>query len=522
VTYANTNLTFAVPLRNLAAPAQTVAFTIAGAPGGTPYITVKKNGVAIRDVSIAFNNGGGTVTFSPVSAVLMNPGTNTDTVTITVCLDDPFCGSKVIGQPQTFNITYNVTTVVQGTTVTPRVVAANKSGTVILRGKGFASATGARFDAAAGTNFTVVSDSEIRVTYPALTPGSYAVSIDGGMAAFSGALTTVAVPAYTAALVPFPSKPYGIYNVVYDAERNAVLAVVAATDDANNNQLVKFAYNGGAWRLASTTTIAGLQDIAFSPDGRTLIAATSSQLVELDPATFARGATYSPPSGSPDLQSIAVANDGYAVVTTADDIRSQVYLYSTQDHTFAVPDVRSIAGIVRSSPSGTLVGLVEGDFSTGSLPAPQYSASGQVFYSTSVPASDVGAPFLRPSRPAFDFLGTKMVLNVMRFTNDFMTQTPVYNANPQPLLSGSLTGFVHGVFVAPDGSLAYTLGTQFGIGTEPVQLRTYELTGFTQVGTSVTIEDLALGDASIQTVATPDGATWFAVGDAGLKVLPLP
>ncbi|MET0535237.1 MAG: IPT/TIG domain-containing protein [Steroidobacter sp.] len=526
VSYETTNLTFSTVLRNSTPPEQRVAFTIDGAPTGTLYASVQGTGRTLFNANVQFTDGGGYVRFVPNTAARLDAGINTGTVTITVCLDDSFCRSKVIGQPQTFNVTYNVTAAVQGTTVTPRVVAANNAGTVILRGKGFADASSVRFGTTAASNVTVVSDTEIRATYPSLTPGRYAVSIDGGAVSFTGSLVTVNVPTYAATLTPFTTAPFLVSAAVHDAERNN-LYVVTQAEQSENSQLVRFGYTGATWSVLASNTIPDLQDVAFSPDGGVLIAATSSRLIELDPATFDERASYAFPDQA-SIQSIALANDGYLVVTTGDYDNfgaSPIYLYSTLDHSFARSEATARFALTGGNASGSFVGLVESTDEGTTAGIPQYDASAQLFSGLSnMPENlnSIGVPFLRPARPALDFSGSVLVLSTNRLSSGFGfdNSTIAFRADTRQRI-GQLPAYAHGTFVNDDASRAYTVRSQLGIGSDPLELRTYDLSQFTEIGTGISL-GVSPGDASIQIATPPNRAALFIVGAFGVKVQPLP
>jgi hypothetical protein len=150
VSFASNSLTFTTQARNATPPDQTIAFTVTGVPSGRLGYKVEQSAASYRlvGVQLASTDTGGMFIFSPQSAASQTVGSNTATITISVCLDDASCnnaGSTRIGSPQVITINYVVAPSVQGDTVSPRVAAANKAGDVILRGRGFANASSVRF-----------------------------------------------------------------------------------------------------------------------------------------------------------------------------------------------------------------------------------------------------------------------------------------------------------------------------------------------------------------------------------------
>jgi hypothetical protein len=105
------------------------------------------------------------------------------------------------------------------------------------------------------------------------------------------------------------------------------------------NQLLKFQWSGSAWLAPVVVSVPKIQDVARSADGTVLLVATDTAMMEFDPATLTALGTYPVldnlvNSGKSYLQSLAVANDGYAFVTTGGANPSHEFLYSPTRHIF--------------------------------------------------------------------------------------------------------------------------------------------------------------------------------------------
>ena len=189
----------------VAPPTQTLTGMVTNlTASGTLYITVTVNNpngfFAVSDVMLAGNSG--QVNVIPVAAAILKTGTFQGSITVNACLNDQTCQTgQLAGSPQTIPVEYDVGSGVDGDTVTPRVVAANASGSVVLRGAGFTGATSVSFGTTAATSMTVVSDSQITAAYPALPAGTYPVSVSGDTN-YSASLVVVSPPAFTAAAIP--------------------------------------------------------------------------------------------------------------------------------------------------------------------------------------------------------------------------------------------------------------------------------------------------------------------------------
>jgi hypothetical protein len=391
---------------------------------------------------------------------------------------------------------------------------------------------------------------EVRAKFASLAAGTYPVTINGGAIPFTASVVAVARPNFTATQLLYPSTPQEIGGISYDAERRAVY-VAARYGDSQANTLFKFQYDGSTWQAPASVKVASLQDVALSSDGTTVLAATDTSIVEIDAVTLATKGTYSASddlirAGTAYIQGIAVANDGYALVTTGGGNPSNVLLYSTVAHTFATINSaasNSIFGAASSqlyfanagvSLNGSLVVLSQDPRTAAPLPDRfakpfiyLYSATqgqrGSLFGSPSSPFTDKDRSQAgRSAKPAVweadgVVSGTKIVIH---------GPTPVvlsadYSAR------GSLPTSTRATVFNLDGTRVFTFDAP--AGTESGELRSYDVTPrfnpssqtYQPIGTAVPLSP-GSGTGVIAMTLTPDGGNLFVVGTAGVFVQPSP
>ena len=549
---STTTLNFATGIPNNTPPARKILAAISGPVNGAFYI---RNSGTITNVSISVDStsqSGQTPTINivatPVSANLATPGTYTGTVTLIACVDDPTCQTgQLPGSPQTVNITYSVesnATFVQGDVVAPRVAMAGQTGTVRIRGRGLSGATDVRLGSTPATNVQVDSlagDTTVRVTYPALPAGSYPVTVNSGAIPFTGTLVVVNPPNYAATTLQYPSTPQEIGGTFYDAQQQA-LFVATRYADSQANQLLKFQYSGSAWLAPVAISVPKIQDVALSADGTVLLAVTDTAMMEFDPATLAASGTYPVldnlvNSGNAYLQSLAVANDGYAFVTTGGANPGHEFLYSATRHIFitltsassspaASLDPRLYFGNPGVSGDGSLMAITQDPRSMAQNPMSSrpclyvYDTGGQGsgflgFRSATYTDRD-RSQFPRSARPALDREGRRIVLNG--------PSTVVLDRAYGP--RGTLPNTTRAVAVKPDASRAYTFDAPNGsdAGMFLAFDLTTSLTGTAQysplsAGIPMTPGN---GTGAIAMTITPDGGTVFVAGVSGVYVQPTP
>src|SRR2546425_406012 len=132
--------------------------------------------------------------------------------------------------------------------VAPYVVPAGAGGDVIIRGRGFSALSpdtlSVRFNSTLATTAVVVSDTEIHATYPSLAAGSYSISVGSGATSIPSraALKLVVIdpPAFPLHAIPRPASAGQPANLIYDAERQALLFI-----DETNHRILRYALSGG-------------------------------------------------------------------------------------------------------------------------------------------------------------------------------------------------------------------------------------------------------------------------------------
>jgi hypothetical protein len=507
---------------------QTVTGTVNGSLSGTLYILVHSTGPAVAGVSnFTINGNTGQAYVAPVPAAILGAGTFTSTITVRACLNDSTCATgELSGSPQTINVTYTIGTTIPADSVMPHVVTVGTAGQVVIRSHGLTGVSAVNFGSTPATAVTVVSDTEVRASYPAtLSAQTLPVTLSGGSANFSGSIIALAPESYTAQTLTLLAQPAQISALLYDAEHHALL-VAASFSNSSNNQLWRYTYSGSTWTAATPVSIPNLCAITMSNDGAHLLALTSSSLLLLDPAnpdpntatTIPAPFQASNTTGSPYFTGMVLANDGYALVSTAavgttgDTVP---FLYSSTDASFI--QLPTALGLY-SWPYGgspTLAASADGSLLlaavTGLSPAqPFWQYSPETTLLTKTPAS---VNQLGSQPPVMDSTASKRLLY------DGNTNS-VYDS--QYALLGKIPGAVRVLTVNRSGTRAYALN-------QDNTLHTYDLTAatvngnFPEVGSasSQTLPNNS-GAFAIRLAISPDGQGLFVAGDQGILVIPAP
>jgi hypothetical protein len=510
------------PSRHTDVSAHSVSFS-AGAPdAATPAVqtltatfgadvanvAVIHTGAAIADVTSALTGRTAQITITPSAPSKVGAGIATGTVAVTgyFCADAG-CSRVEAGNSETIAVTYQVSPVVSY--VAPYVGVAGASATAVIRGVGFQgfAVRGVTFGTTAATAVAVVSDTEIRATYPTLTAGSYPVGLDvpthQGAVPSTATLTVVDPIAYAAQTLSYPAAVTTVRSLIYDAQRSSLLLAT----DANGGTILRYPYAAGAWGAAASTAVADLRDVALSTDGAQLVAAATTSVTPADPATLALGTAVAAPALPTGnfLKNIAIANNNTAVVTTTITPAAATLLYSYTVNTATL--LQSATALNNATPgmsaNGATIVLIQGDPSLTTAPLVYtYSASSNTITASSISLNQ------NSIAPVLDRDATRITLNGLN----------VYGADST--LFGTLPTTTVAVVLKPDGTRAYTYDSTAAAVLTFDTSATLSGAAFVQVGAAVALA----GDpgAGIKMTISPDGGTLFIAGSNQIVIQPTP
>ncbi len=506
----------------------------------TIYVAVLHNGAAIANVSYTLSGTTVQVVVDPAPPASVGSGDSTGTVTVTgYSCGDPTCKVPVPGNTQIVNVAYQIPPVVRF--VAPYVATAGVPGTAVIRGQGFQkfSITGVSFGVAAATAFTVVNDTEILASYPALAAASYPVQIQApsspGAITSEANLVIVNPPNYPAATIAYPSGTPQVKEFVYDAERQALLMAV----DTAGGEILRYQYSGG-WGSPTTAMIGSLSDIALSADGKQLLALSQTALTPLDPTAFTAGTPSPAPAfaiAGTYFKNLAMGNDNNAVITTGypGGTSTGLYLYNacnavslgnaTCSPVFYQP--ATTPTLDNSTPvassDGSLIAIMQGDSSlTSRPPVYQYVPASYTFSATSVALNQYSANPVAPALsvytpPNSTTSTTRIVLSGTDVNNAAVIN--VYDGSYN--LLGTLPSTTRAVVLYQDATphiFAYTYDSALS------QVLRYDLSvsqggGVYSSGASA---PAANPGANVRMAISPDGGTLFLAGSSQIVVQPAP
>ncbi len=488
-------------------PTQTVTATFGE---DVAHLAVIHNGTAIANVTSQVQGRTAQITIEPAAPSELGSGVFPGNVAITgyFCAN-PQCSSLAAGKTGTVTVRYQISPVLQ--TIAPYVGFANVSDTAIIRGVGFRSfdTQGVRFGTIPAVEFAVASETDLRVTYPALAPGDYEVQIDipdhQGTLQSTARLVIVEPTNYAAQALGYPAAQTAVHRVVYDAERSAA---IVATQGGN---VIRYAYANGAWQAPSSISVTDLQDVALSTQGDRLLVLTRGSLIISDPVTLAPIATATPsdlPTGA-FLKNLAATNEDRAFVTTgqATSGSTPVYLFDGRNNTLLSSSQTLNNGTPAAAGQGSSLLFVQGHPSiTTATPVYLFSTADARFSSLGVTINQ------NSIYPVVDKAGTRAVLNGVRVHGT----TPTASFK----LLGTLPDSTAAVAVNMQGTRAYTYDpTGGGILVFDVSADR-EGAAFTALGTAVALP--ADPGTNVRMTLSPDGRALFIAGSTQLVVQPTP
>ncbi|HEU4484866.1 MAG TPA: IPT/TIG domain-containing protein [Povalibacter sp.] len=500
------SVSFAAESPNAAAPDPQVV-TATFSPG-LANLAVIFNGQGVESVTTDVSGNSARITITPSAPPSLGGGIFSSTVGVTgyFCADAS-CSRLEAGGSKTLTVTYQVSPT--ATTIAPNVAVSGVSDAAILRGAGFSGFTvqGVKFGDIAATETTVVSDNEIRVTYPALPAGSYPVTVEvqnlAGSVPSTATLIAVDPVSYPAQTLAWPATVTTVRSLIYDAQRSALLVAT----DSGGGSIVRYPYVNGAWGTPATVSIANLRDMALSTDGSKLLAITTTQLVPVNPETLATDAAVNAPSlaSGDTLKSIASINLNSAIITTtAGNATSRLYAYAVATNELTQLTSSLISATARASANGAAAILIQGDPATTAT---------QVVYALAASSTNILSTGIGLNQndiaPVLDRNATRMILN----------GTLVYSYTTLAGF-GKLPSTTLAVTTRPDGARAYTYDSADG------KILTFDISAtksgddYTPVGTAVT--PVGAPGNGVKMIASPDGNVLFLAGSSQIVIQPTP
>jgi hypothetical protein len=518
LTFSPGSGSFAIgPSSNASALSQTVAVGSTAAPLSWTNATSNQPWLAVSPTS-GTTGSNVTLNIDPAQLESVDPGVHSATVTFSYM--QPGVGATTASLPVTLNLTLP-----RIAWVSPYVALSGPGSEVILRGKGFNDAAGAALaldfggSSVPSSGYTVVSDTEIRVTHPAFTAGpprriKFVNSLN--LVRSSADLVVVDAPVYGLKSLTYPNPgTHTVRRIIYDAERRQLLLAVSFAGEGavfvdTPGAIYRYAFTGADWAAPVTSNVAGLHDIALSPDGKKLLVIAGLSVTPYDAATLAAGTPVSASGllSGMFLEEIVVANDGNALITTSGPFSGFLdsFRYSIADATLTrLTTSFSLPGI-GGSANGSRIVVVQNGVSP-SQSVFQYNASAGTLGATSVVSSE------SHPRPALDRNATRILLG----------SHSVYNANFQQL--GTIP-FGVAAALSPNGTKAYTYEA-FTVSPNG-RVHVYDLTAavagaFPEIGTGTATPTTPGSNVgrSRMTISL-DGGTLFIAGEQGIVMMPAP
>jgi len=480
-------------------------------------------------------------------SVTLKIGTLTMTPTaVTVPPADNWLSASISGNDIVFNLTSNASSLTPGfyqstTTVNylgavydisvPITLSVNKkqvnyvnpyvgytsvAGDAIIRGHGFSDLTspGVKFGTNSATYVTVVSDSELRVGYPALAAGAYSVEVKDAVTTLPSIaeLQIVDPPSYSATSI---TRTGGVRMLRYDPLRKVIYVVGPV--------LERYAFNGASWDSSSMSLGTYGNFITLSNNYDKLIKLNQNSFTIIDPATFIANSTvnFTGLYNGSSPRSVSFANDGQAIFNTSTfpspgSIGSTVCAYDFfNDGIHSLSDIAlngSVGAELTSTQDGSKVYL---NMNVYNYPASIYDASSGVLNETATMTH--GAYY----GVSVDQKGTRLITSDTTNNEVVVYDGSLTALGNLPALSGIQASLQKTAFaVSPDGTRAYAY-----VG-DTQSLYVYDLTtsdgmgGFVQIGSTTVVS----GGPTYLTwmIISPDGGTLFIAGNDTLIVQPVP
>lgn len=425
---------------------------------------------------------------------------------------------------------------------TPDGVLAGQPSTIQVTGRGLSGLTDMGSFTVGGVpaiGGSVASDTSATLQLPALPAGAAAVSVANklGVATQSASVGVTAPGTFAAALVANTGQNRAI---VYDATRLAIYASDAGTSLTDTNAaLVRYQLVGGAWQ-ATRVPVAGIAQLALSPDRSTLYVVSSNSndanLLAIDPDSLQVRNSYPMPglfNSSYFGEPMPVTSDlrlWYGTLTGASyfDLRSAQFgsidLAVASNGTYVPPLYEPV---VYGPSDGSALFVASCGCAEPTPPGLWVdTATGKVTQSASTPFVELAT---------FDAHGDVMLADYAA-----LYRTDTWAKLGNPVVTAGTQGYTgFGAVLSPDGTRIYREAATVsgGIRLAVDHLEVFDTTAtvagstnFVSLGTiplpnkAVTCNsyDTYFCDNAGRLAMDPTGTTLFWAGDAGLAVVPIP
>lgn len=410
----------------------------------------------------------------------------------------------------------------------PATVLPGQSTIIHLHGRGFNSlgnlAGSVQISGINASNARLVSDREITMQVTAGSADTGRFSISNVMGLDTGTATVKAVTLGNYGYQALASDGYK-GTLRFDAERQSLLLV-----NRGQEKVLRYAYNGSSWS-PSSVAIAGADDVALSPDGKSLVVSSASGLLSLlDPASLALQASFqgtSQSTGTYVSSRLAVTNDGRAWFPVG---FSSLAYFDLRTRQFGRPTIADYTNYYLAqafSLSGDGEHLVLVPMSSGSpTPPVQYLSTADGVF-----RNNPDANFTVYSTASQNHDGTRMIFDDIRVRDSSFKTLGRFAVSDG---SAYVDGYSYGSVISPDGSRSYVmyLGPMrdpsmkprvYVFDTSAAVNDVFPILGYFDVADSPT--SCMQGDycdPRISTVISPDGKTLFFAGNKNLLVIPVP
>ena len=503
--YSPGSLSFSAQVDAVTPAAQIITLTAQSSQTEVPDVNYTSNVIDSAYLDIV-DSDTAEITVTVLSPAVLGVGTHTSSIQIV--------NSK---GTVTIPVTYTVTAIPPGVAevhfISPYTVAPSVAHDVIIRGSGFSRFSNSNLPTVtigslAASNISVVNDSMLTATAPALSAGTHAVEVSGGSVTFTStaSLNVVAAQTYQTTNISSTGEKS---KLIFDKKRQA-LYVVNTTSDT----LERYTYQSGTTWDADSLSLSGLSDAALAADGNTLVLVDGSSFYEVDAdaATLAAGNAVNAPldyydsvdvinwSSSGDM--IAVSNNQWSPVFTYNILSGAAdkLTYFNSSH----------IEVGYSIYQPWLFDVADG----GQLYFGEHGSTGSELYVLNSSDNTITATGLTTGLSGF----TSLALTPDA-TTILVNGQDIYNADLSTLLGSLPQTHTRGV-LSPDGNTAYVFidfnGSQYNI------LKAYDITtpsSPVQIGS-----DLLLANGPglrARMVISDDGNTLFMAGTDNVNIIDL-